>query len=84
MLQTDISTNKGSASTLTLIATKNNSPRRILRPREAAEIIGVGRTTLYIFEQRDPHFPRKVRLSSRHVGYFADEIAAWLESRKGA
>ena len=30
----------------------------------------------------DPTFPKKINLGSRSVGYFYDEVVAWLASRR--
>lgn len=39
-------------------------------------------TSLYRLEQKDETFPQKIRIGLRRVGYRADEIYSWLESRK--
>ena len=39
-------------------------------------------TSLYTLEQRDKTFPQKIRIGLRRVGYRADEIHSWLESRR--
>ena len=39
-------------------------------------------TSLYTLEQRDKTFPQKIRIGLRRVGYRADEICSWLESRR--
>ena len=39
-------------------------------------------TSLYTLEQKDKTFPSKIRIGLRRVGYKADEIYSWLESRK--
>lgn len=39
-------------------------------------------TSLYTLEQKDKTFPSKIKIGLRSVGYKADEIYSWLESRK--
>ncbi|WP_294833198.1 AlpA family phage regulatory protein [uncultured Gilliamella sp.] len=39
-------------------------------------------TSLYTLEQKDETFPQRIRIDLRRVGYRADEIYSWLESRK--
>lgn len=39
-------------------------------------------TSLYRLEQKDETFPQRIRIGLRRVGYRADEIYSWLESRK--
>lgn len=39
-------------------------------------------TSLYMLEKKDKTFPQKIKIGLRRVGYRADEIYSWLESRK--
>lgn len=39
-------------------------------------------TSLYTLEKKDETFPQKIKIGLRRVGYRADEIYLWLESRK--
>lgn len=39
-------------------------------------------TSLYTLEQKDKTFPSRIKIGLRRVGYKADEIHSWLESRK--
>jgi excisionase family DNA binding protein len=52
---------------------------RILRPREAAAALGIGRSTLYQLIGRGEL--RLVRLGPRTVGVRSDDIARWIETR---
>lgn len=56
---------------------------RILRPKQAAVILGVSRTTLHRLETGDPTFPVKIRITARAVGWRESDLLSWLES-KGA
>lgn len=39
-------------------------------------------TSLYTLEKRDPTFPSRIKIGLSRVGYKANEIYSWLESRK--
>ncbi len=59
------------------------SDKRILRRAEVLERVGVGKTTLYVWIEREG-FPKPVQLGPRAVGWKADEVEAWLDSRRRA
>ncbi len=52
---------------------------KILRPKKAAEKIGVGRSTLYILIARGELHP--IQLGPRSVGLYEHELNAWLAAR---
>ena len=53
---------------------------RILRAAEAAQKLGLGRTSFYsLLKEKD--FPRPIALSARARGYSERELDAWLASR---
>ena len=55
----------------------------ILSRREVKKLLHFkSDTSLYTLEQRDETFPQKIRIGLRRVGYRADEIHSWLESRR--
>lgn len=56
----------------------------MLRPKEAADYIGVTRRSLYDIAERDPHFPRKIVVSSRCVGWRREALDAWLLEKESA
>jgi predicted DNA-binding transcriptional regulator AlpA len=67
----------------------NQQPKGFLRPADACEYLGIGRTTLHYLSNDDPHFPRKIHFSARCVGWRKSDLDAYLEfkaeqSRKGA
>ena len=52
----------------------------MLRPREAAERTGLSRTTIWR-RRRAGKFPDPVDLGNGLLGWYEDEIAAWIEAR---
>jgi len=50
---------------------------RILRPKAAAQLIGVAKTRFYELVKTDG-FPRPIFLGARARGYLASELMAWL------
>lgn len=59
--------------------------RKILRRRQVEEITGRKKSALYA-DIRAGRFPQPVRIGSDSpngaVGWYADEVEAWLESRQ--
>ena len=56
---------------------------RILRRAEVLRSVGLGKTTLYkLISQGE--FPRPLQLGPRAVGWRAEEVEAWLDSRQAA
>jgi prophage regulatory protein len=58
-------------------------PRRILPAREAYNRTGVSRGLAWS-EERAGRFPKRIQITPFRVGYFEDEIDAWIESRPRA
>lgn len=57
--------------------------KKILRAKEVRERVAISRVTLWRWE-RDGHFPKRIKLGgpeSRAVGFYEDEIEAFIESR---
>jgi len=57
--------------------------QKILRPKELATYLSLSLATIWRLNQEEG-FPKKVQLSSRAVGWFEDDIAAWLKKRSSA
>lgn len=53
----------------------------VLRPKAACSYLGMGRTKLHELHETDPTFPRKIRFSTRCVGWRRADLDAWLEMR---
>jgi len=61
--------------------------RPIIRAKDFCKMTGIPDSTRAVWENPkskyyDQTFPKKVRLGPRTVGYFLDEVLAWLESRQ--
>lgn len=55
----------------------------VLRIGEVVERVGLSRSMIYLMVS-DGRLPPPIKLSSRAVGWPADEITAWIEQRKTA
>ena len=56
---------------------------RIMRLSEVKAVTGLSKTTIYRFE-KEGWFPSRVSLGERSVGWFEDDIQAFLMSLKKA
>jgi prophage regulatory protein len=56
---------------------------RIMRLNEVKAVTGLSKTTIYRFE-KEGRFPSRVSLGERSVGWFEDDIQAFLMSLKEA
>jgi len=56
-------------------------PKTILRLVAVCNATGLGRSSIYELDRRG-HFPKRVALGVRSVGWYADEVAEWIESRE--
>ena len=54
--------------------------RNILKKKEVIKKCGLSYTTIWR-EERAGRFPKRLMLTINRVGWFEDEIEAWLESR---
>ena len=59
------------------------SPRKIIREPALRERVPVHPTTLWRWE-RAGRFPRRLKLGPAAVGWFEDEVEAWLDARERA
>jgi prophage regulatory protein len=61
-----------------------NSTRVIVRAKDMRKLTGIPNSTRADKEDPksprfDPTWPKKIKLGARSVGYFLDEVLAWLE-----
>lgn len=57
---------------------------RALRPKQAAEALGIGIATFWRWSKQRPDFPKFRRLSSRCTIVDADELIEWRDAQVGA
>ena len=55
----------------------------ILRERQVRSVTGLGRSARWTLE-REGQFPKRVKLTSRAVGWKSSEISAWINGRERA
>ena len=53
----------------------------LLRTPEVCRTVGVGRTTLYRWEQQGS-FPKRIRLGPRVSGWLRSDLRRWFEQRR--
>jgi prophage regulatory protein len=68
------------------MSASNQHNRIIVRGKDFRKNFGIPDSTRADWENPkssrfDPTFPKKIKLGSRSVGYFYDEVIAWLSSR---
>lgn len=57
--------------------------RRILREKERAAVTGVPTSSWYAMQAKGLA-PRPVRLTAKSVGWYSDEVDAWIHARERA
>ncbi|MHA3091018.1 helix-turn-helix transcriptional regulator [Acinetobacter brisouii] len=60
---------------------------QILRLKQVMALCGIGRSTIYEkinpkSKRYDESFPRPIKLSLSAVGWFEQDVIAWLDSKK--
>jgi len=56
------------------------SSAQSLRPKDAAELLGIGLATFWRWAKERPNFPRPRKLSARCTVFDRDELLAWRDS----
>ena len=62
------------------MATYNQS----YRPKQAAELLGIGTATLWRWAKNRHDFPRPIRLSARCTVFPGDKLIAWRDAQAAA
>lgn len=63
------------------LANANAAPaKRLIRPNEAAVMLGVSKKQLYLMSQRSD-FPAKIKVGRRAVAWRLSDLENWIESR---
>ena len=63
-----------------MITENENTGRRVIRKRELFKMIPLSDVTIWRLEKKGL-FPKRFTLGGRAVGWFADEIDEWLDSK---
>ena len=53
-----------------------------VRSAQAAQEMGIGRSSFWLYAKTKPGFPKGVRLSPRCTLWSRQELAAWLEAQR--
>ena len=56
------------------------SNQTLVRPREAAAMLGISRKDLYALADQ-PSFPKRIHVSDRVVAWRVADIEAWIDTR---
>ena len=56
------------------------SNQTLVRPREAAAMLGISRKHLYALADQ-PNFPKRIHVSDRVVAWRVADIEAWIDTR---
>ncbi|WP_374728957.1 helix-turn-helix transcriptional regulator [Natronospira bacteriovora] len=55
-----------------------------LRPKQAAKFLGCTLRTVHNLAESDPQFPRKIRVTSRMVGWLRSDLEQYLDRKAAA
>lgn len=58
--------------------------QRIIRVSEAAQMLGVAKSTLHRWRQSDPTFPTPIRLGKNSTGFRVADLERWIDQREEA
>lgn len=53
-----------------------------LRPKDAAELLGVGESTFWRWAKDRPDFPEPIRLSARMTVFSRNDLMRWVEKSR--
>lgn len=56
-------------------------PTTSLRPKQAAEFLGIGEATFWRWAKERPDFPKGIKLSPRATVYPLDKLTAWRDAQ---
>ncbi|SPR99316.1 helix-turn-helix transcriptional regulator [Cupriavidus taiwanensis] len=62
----------------------SNTQSPSLRPRKAAEFLGIGVSTLWRWVNTQPGFPKPISLSERTTVFIEGDLAAWRDKQAKA
>jgi prophage regulatory protein len=56
-------------------------PTTSLRPRQAAEFLGIGESTFWRWAKERADFPKPIKLGARTTVYPLDKLVAWRDAQ---
>jgi prophage regulatory protein len=56
-------------------------PTTSLRPKHAAEFLGIGESTFWRWAKERPDFPKPIRLGTRTTVFPLDQLTAWRDAQ---
>ena len=59
-----------------------SKPERVVLPKEAAYLIGVSTSTLWVICEEDDTFPKRIQMTERRCGWKLTELEGYIESKK--
>lgn len=62
---------------------QQQEPARSVRPKGAAQFLGISVATLWRWRREREDFPQGIHLSARALVFNLDELAAWRDAQAG-
>jgi prophage regulatory protein len=59
----------------------NQQPSASLRPRQAADFLGIGESTFWRWAKEREDFPKPIRLGPRTTVFPLDKLTAWRDAQ---
>jgi len=56
------------------------SSLQIIRPKEAADLLGIAISTLYRWSEQ-PDFPKRIKIGKRASGWRRSDLEEWLDQK---
>ena len=63
------------------IARVGTQPDRVLSPKDTAYMLATSTSTLYVIEEEDEDFPRRVQITERRFGWRYSDLIKYIEMR---
>ena len=68
-----------------MLPSTEQTPPRLMRLNEVAEVTGLSRATIYKYvADRQFGFPQQVQLGPNRTAWVRSEVESWIEARKAA
>ena len=60
----------------------NDLSERVIPPKEAAYMLGISRSTLFVLASEDTTFPPRIRITERRGGWLKSDLDKYIEAKK--